>query len=79
MQIQQLKSTIESLHKEVSELKSCPKDTTDLPREPQDGISQANTDLSTESINSRSVQVPATTGFKKTESKIYIMMIVSLT
>ena len=74
MQIQQLKSTIESLHKEVSEFKSCPKDTTDLPssvQEPQDGISQANTDLSTESINSRSVQVPTTTGFKKTESKIY--------
>jgi len=48
--------------------------TTDLPysvQQPQDGIPQATTDVSTESITSRSVQAPAATGFKKTESKIH--------
>jgi len=58
LQIQQLKSTIESLHKEVSDLKSHPKDTTDFPssaQEPQDGIPQATTDVPTESMTSRSV------------------------
>ena len=61
------KFIIESLHKEVSELNSYPKNSTDLSnsvQEPKDGIPQATTTgLSTESVTSRAVQSPATTGF----------------
>ena len=76
-QIQELKSTIESLHKEVSELKAGipqPLDVTHQPssvQESQDGISQPTSGTSTDprpSTNS-SVQPPKT---KKPDSKAHL-------
>ena len=73
-QMQELKSTIESLHKKVSELKAQSKDTTDLPnsvQESQDGIPHPTSGVPTEPATIRSVQVPAITASKKTDNKAY--------
>ena len=78
--IQELKSTIENLHKELSELKAQPhtsSDTvaTDLPNsveEPQDGILQAASSVSTEPATTRSVQEIATTVSKKADNNTQV-------
>ena len=76
--IQELKSTIESLHKDILELKTQCNDNTviDLPNsvpESQDGISQATSGVSTEPTTTRSatVQETATTASKNTDSKTH--------
>ena len=78
--IQELKSTIENLHKELSELKAQPHTssdtvTTDLPNsveEPQDGILQAASSVSTEPATTRSVQEIATTVSKKADNNTQV-------
>jgi len=77
-QIKELKSTIESLHKEVSELKSGipqPTDVTDQPssvQESQDGNSHPMSGTSTESVSICSLQAPKTTTAKKPDNKAHL-------
>jgi len=72
--IQQFKSTIESLQKELSELKSQSKDIKDLPnlvQEPQDGISHDISGVSTGPVTTKTVQASVTADSKKKDGKTH--------